>query len=61
MDEAGFRTISRETGMNVRANNTIVEKWPTQLKPNATKYDFDLLQAAGVSGYERYVEWESAD
>lgn len=31
-----------------------------QLRHNASQYEFDLLQASGFTGCERYVEWRRA-
>ena len=46
----------------VKEENTIIEKWPMRLKlslpqPGAQE-EFDILQASGHSGNERYVEWK---
>ena len=46
----------------MKKEHTIVEKWPFRLKlepdqPGAQE-EFDLLLCSGVSGQERYVEWQ---
>jgi hypothetical protein len=49
-------------GLKVKADNTVVEKWPTALKLKlpqpAAKEEFDVLLASGHGGNERYVEWK---
>ena len=44
----------------MRDGNTIQEKWPMRLRKGATKEEFDLLIASGLTGSERYVEWRAA-
>jgi hypothetical protein len=61
MQDLGFAEMSRSIGLMVKAENTIIEKWPMRLKlslpqPGAQE-EFDILQASDHSGNERYVEW----
>lgn len=56
----GFGTLTRKYGLKMRGNNTIVAHWPMRPGKNAPQEVFDILEASGASGYERYVEWEWA-
>ncbi|KAI3324399.1 hypothetical protein HD806DRAFT_522187 [Xylariaceae sp. AK1471] len=65
MANLDLRQISADSGLVMKKTNTIVDKWPTQLKlkpgdPGARK-EFDLLLASSFTGYERYVEWKRRD
>lgn len=49
-------------GILMKQTNTVVEKWPLRLKlrcgqPGAQS-EFDVLEASGNIGHERYVEWK---
>jgi hypothetical protein len=62
MQDLGFAEMSRSIDLMVKAENTIIEKWPMRLKlslpqPGAQE-EFDILQASDHSGSERYVEWK---
>ena len=62
MQDLGFAKMSWSVGLMVKEENTIIEKWPMRLKlslpqPGAQE-EFDILQASGHSGNERYVEWK---
>ncbi|KGO47851.1 hypothetical protein PEXP_015440 [Penicillium expansum] len=56
----GFDTLTSKYGLKMRGNNTIVAHWPLRPGKNAPQEVFDILEASGASGYERYVEWEWA-
>ena len=56
---AGFDRIG-EYGLKMRGNNTIVAHWPTRPGKKSPQEVFDILEASGHSGCERYVEWEWA-
>jgi hypothetical protein len=51
--------IVKEVRLEMKEKNTVIEKWPMRLKKEATKEDFDILNASGHMGSERYVEWKS--
>ncbi|KAJ5959627.1 uncharacterized protein N7479_006777 [Penicillium vulpinum] len=57
---AGFDTLTDKHGLKMRGNNTIVAHWPLRPGKNAPQEVFDILEASGASGCERYVEWEWA-
>lgn len=59
-----FREVAAVSGMAIKDCNTIIEKWPLQLKkkpgqPGAQE-EFELLRSSGHGGSERYVEWKRA-
>jgi hypothetical protein len=62
MRELKFAEMTQHIGLMVKEQNTIIEKWPMRLKlslPQAgAQEEFDILQASGHSGSERYVEWK---
>ena len=66
MRERKFDEIQRAVGLVMKKKHTIVGKWPMKLRysspsPDAVaQKEFDLLQASGHSGSERYVEWKWA-
>jgi len=51
------------SGMYMKQGNTIVEKWPYRLQKEfgepGAREEFENLLASGLSGTERYVEWQS--
>ncbi|PMD31775.1 hypothetical protein L207DRAFT_591204 [Hyaloscypha variabilis F] len=51
-----FRGIGKATGLQVRDENRIVDKWPLRLKRGTSKREFDIMLAFGHVGSERYVE-----
>jgi hypothetical protein len=62
MRELNFAEMTPHIGLMVKEKHTIIEKWPMRLKrslpqPGAQE-EFDILQASGHSGSERYVEWK---
>ncbi|KAI9731728.1 MAG: hypothetical protein M1834_004517 [Cirrosporium novae-zelandiae] len=59
MHECRFRDIGKVAGLEMKSKNTIVQPWPMRLSKNTTQTEFDILQASGHSGCERYVEWRS--
>jgi hypothetical protein len=54
-----FDDISHFSGLRMKTPNTIIKPWPMRLGDNASKREFELLQASGHIEWERYVEWES--
>jgi len=60
-EQVDFQKIGQALGLQVRNQNRIVPKWPMRLKENASKSEFEVLQASGHVGSERYVEWERAE
>lgn len=66
MRERKFEEMQRAIGLVMKKKHTIVDKWPMKLRfssPSANagaQEEFDLLQASGHSGSERYVEWKWA-
>jgi hypothetical protein len=57
-----FAGMQPRLGLELKADNTVIEKWPTALKmelpqPGAQE-EFDVLLASGHGGNERYVEWK---
>ena len=51
--------------LSMKNINTIVEKWPTQLKlqlgQKGAEEEFRLLLGSGFMNVERYVEWRSVE
>ncbi|KAJ5513491.1 hypothetical protein N7463_003043 [Penicillium fimorum] len=45
-------------GLKMRGNNTIVAHWPMRPGKHTTQRVFDILEASGATGCERYIEWE---
>jgi len=56
-----FRSIGKATGLQVRDDNRIVDKWSLRLKRGASKQEFDIILASGHVGSERYFEWERVE
>ncbi|KAJ5583255.1 hypothetical protein N7535_001875 [Penicillium sp. DV-2018c] len=54
----GFDTFPDKYGIKQRKNNTIADHWPLRPGKKASRAIFDILEATGASGCERYVEWE---
>jgi hypothetical protein len=54
-----FEAIAKGVGLEMKEKNRVIEKWPMRLKKGATKEEFDILNASGHVGSERYVEWKS--
>jgi len=61
MHHEDFEGMQPRFGLTVKAEHSVIEKWPTRLKlslpqPGAQE-EFDVLLASGHGGNERYVEW----
>jgi hypothetical protein len=61
MRGVGFADMPLNVGLMAKEQHSIIEKWPLRLKlslpqPGAQE-EFDVLQASGHNGSERYVEW----
>lgn len=56
-----FEQISTDLGVQMKNSNTIVEKWPTQLKlkvgQTGAEEEFRLNLGSSFANIERYVEW----
>ena len=56
-----FKKISADLSVEMKNNNTVVEKWLTQLKlqlgQKGAEEEFRLLLGSGFTNIERYVEW----
>jgi hypothetical protein len=56
-----FKQFPEDLGVEKKKRNTIVERWPTQLKLKAGHKDaeeeFRLNLGSGFTNIERYVEW----
>jgi hypothetical protein len=52
-----FNQVGKAAGLEWKDNSTIIGKWPMRLSDNATKEEFQILQARGHTGCERYMEW----
>ncbi|PQE03580.1 MYND finger family protein [Rutstroemia sp. NJR-2017a BVV2] len=59
MKECSLEQLSEATGLRIKKNNTLIEKWPLRLIPGSSQEDFDDILASNHTGSERYVEWES--
>jgi hypothetical protein len=59
MKECSLEQLSETTGLAIKKNNTIIERWPLRLVPGSSQKDFDDITASNHIGSERYVEWES--
>jgi hypothetical protein len=61
MQFCDFGQISNDLGMRMKAHNTIIEKWPTQLKlrkgQKGAEEEFRLNLGSNLTNIERYVEW----
>ena len=61
----GFSRLALENKLRIKAENTIVEKWPLALRLRkgdvAFDEEFETLNASGRWGAEAYVEWASAE
>ncbi|TVY43017.1 hypothetical protein LOCC1_G004360 [Lachnellula occidentalis] len=57
VDKWKLKYLGNMVGMEMKEENTVVDKWPLRLRENATQEQFDLLHASGHQGMERYVEW----
>ncbi|KAJ5383863.1 hypothetical protein N7517_001774 [Penicillium concentricum] len=57
---AGFDKLTSKYGLKMRGNNTIVAHWPMRPGKHASQRVFDILEASGATGCERYIEWEWA-
>lgn len=59
-----FPHIASHNGLNIKAQNTLTEKWPfvVKLKKGEPGFDedFNLLFASSDIGIETYVEWARA-
>lgn len=62
MKELRFEDMAQELGLEMKANHTIIDKWPLRLtigpRENGGKEAFNALLASHHSGTERYVEWK---
>ena len=61
MKRYNTQNASYKAGLVVKEKNTIVEKWPLQLKKGASQKEFDVLMSIGHTGCERYVEWKRVE
>lgn len=56
-----FEQISADLCVEMKKNNTVVEKWPTRLMlqpgQERAEEEFRLNLGSGFSSIERYVEW----
>jgi hypothetical protein len=56
-----FEQIEADLGVEMKKSNTIVEKWPTQLKltvgQKGAEEEFRLKLGSSCTNIERYVEW----
>lgn len=62
MKKFPFTEVAQYVRAVMKEKNTIIEKWPFELKlqpgqPGAQE-EFDRLLSGGVSGKERYIEWK---
>jgi hypothetical protein len=60
-----FEKISVDLGVKIKNINTVVEKWPTQLKlqlgQEGAEEEFRLLLGSGFTSIERYAEWRRVE
>src|SRR5277367_2629535 len=60
-----FEQISIDLSVEMKTVNTVVEKWPTQLKlqlgQKGAEEEFRLKLGSGFTNIERYVEWRRVD
>ncbi|OCK75946.1 hypothetical protein K432DRAFT_419507 [Lepidopterella palustris CBS 459.81] len=60
-----FQEVGQLTGMMMKEQNTIIEKWPMRpkLQPGdaGAQQEFDTLHSSAHSGHERYVEWKKTN
>lgn len=64
MSAERFQQVAAASRMSIKDLNTIMEKWPLQLKKKpgqpGAREEFDLLRSSGHGGSQRYVEWKRA-
>lgn len=62
MKWTNFKEVEQSGRLEVKKENTIIEKWPMKLKlkpgQKGAKEEFDLLLSSSHTGQERYVEWK---
>ncbi|KAJ5189293.1 hypothetical protein N7491_005621 [Penicillium cf. griseofulvum] len=56
---AKFHALTKY-GLKMRGNSTVVAHWPMRPGKHTTQHVFDILEASGATGCERYIEWEWA-
>ncbi|KAH8593889.1 hypothetical protein B0O99DRAFT_546517 [Bisporella sp. PMI_857] len=65
MEFCNFEQISADLRVEMKKNNTIVEKWPTKLKlqpgQKGAQEEFRLNLGFNFTNTERYVEWRRVD
>jgi hypothetical protein len=56
-----FGPLTARLGLEVKRENSVVERWPTRLKHKQeeawSQHEFNILLGSDFSGLERYVEW----
>jgi len=61
MRDMKFSEMPQHIGLMAKDVHTIIEKWPLRRKlslpQKGAQEEFDILQASGHTGSERYVEW----
>lgn len=58
-DECQLERITKEAGLEMKTDNTIIREWPTRLKKKPTKKEFEVALGSGHMGSNRYVEWKN--
>jgi len=60
-----FSRVAADLHLEMKKNNSVAEKWPTQLKlklgDKGAEEEFRLNLGSGVSCVERYVEWRKRE
>lgn len=60
IEHARLRDMGSFLGLEMKADNSIVAKWPMRLGGNPTQQEFEMVFWSGHTGCERYVEWHRA-
>jgi hypothetical protein len=64
MKDEEFDRLTQHSGMVMKKQHTIVERWPTRLKLTPGQHgadaELDVALRVGSSYTERYVEWKRA-
>ncbi|KAK7518256.1 uncharacterized protein IWZ02DRAFT_380899 [Phyllosticta citriasiana] len=59
-EDCRFDLMAQAAGVKLKSEHTIVSPWPYRLSKNPTKAELEKLLGSGLTGDERYVEWQRA-
>lgn len=65
MQSLDFEQIVADLGVEMKSIHTMVERWPTRLRPQlgerGAEEEFRLILGSGFTNIERYVEWRRVE